>query len=198
MRIIGGIAGGTGLACPKGGRVRPTSDRVKESFFASLGDIRGWRVVDLFAGTGSLGLEALSRGAGSVAFVERDARSLAAARRNVDDVRTRFADQLSDVDVRLIRADVRRVPQLLQAWSGTVDLLLADPPYRPDRGEWGAADLVSDRQIALWAGEALLALEHDVRAALAWHPRAAWKLVKQRRFGSTMVSFARTAAERGR
>ena len=197
MRIIGGIAGGISLVCPKGGRIRPTSDRVKESLFATLGDIRGWRVVDLFAGTGSLGIEALSRGAAAVVFVERDRGALAGIRRNLDEVRGRFPDEFDAVDIRVLRADVRRVPGLLSPSGEAPDLVLADPPYRPASGEWGGGDLLGDPDIANWAGEALLAVEHDVRPPLAWYPHTPWTLIRQRRFGSTVLSFARTAVQGG-
>src|SRR5580765_298720 len=88
MRVIAGSAGGIRLAVPKHG-VRPTMDRVKAAIFSSLGDaIIGARVLDLFAGSGALGIEALSRGAASVLFVEEDRQSIAAIKKNIAKVRS--------------------------------------------------------------------------------------------------------------
>ena len=89
MRVVGGESRGRRLTAPVAKGVRPTSDRVRESIFDILGslvDLSGLRVVDLFAGTGALGIEALSRGAGSVTFVESDAAAVAAIRANLVDV----------------------------------------------------------------------------------------------------------------
>jgi 16S rRNA (guanine966-N2)-methyltransferase len=83
MRIVSGVAGGIRLHAPRGTVVRPTEDRVKESLFGALGDLSGARVLDLFAGTGALGLEALSRGAASVVFVERSRQVLPFLRDNI-------------------------------------------------------------------------------------------------------------------
>lgn len=146
--------------------------------------------MDLFAGTGALGIEALSRGAAAVTFVERDRGALEGIRRNLDEVRGHFPNAFDSVDIRVLRADVRRVPRLLDPSEGAADLVLADPPYQPARGECGGADLLGDPDIAKWAGDALLVVEHDVRTPLAWHPRTRWALLRQRRFGSTVLSFA--------
>src|SRR5436190_21269529 len=86
MRVISGIYGGRELVAPKGRATRPTQDRVREALFSILGDVGGLRVLDLFAGSGALGIEALSRGAASARFVDRDARAVAAIRRNLEAV----------------------------------------------------------------------------------------------------------------
>jgi 16S rRNA (guanine966-N2)-methyltransferase len=122
VRVIAGAAKGRRLVAPTGDGTRPTSDRVKESWFSSLQPVLpGARVLDLYAGSGALGLEALSRGASVVTFVEKDRKALAALRTNLDavglpgttvlarDVRTALAGDLADAPF---------------------DVVVADPPYR--------------------------------------------------------------------
>src|SRR5438445_6041525 len=123
MRVIAGRLGGRRLKAPRGRATRPTSDRVREAIFAMLADVEGARVLDLFAGTGALGIEALSRGAAHAVFVERDARALAALREN-----------LAALELGPDAAEVRRVEALAALRSArsakeTYDLLFIDPPY---------------------------------------------------------------------
>ncbi len=128
MRVIAGRFGGRRLVAPKGRTTtRPTSDRVREAIFSMLGDLgeeEDARVLDLFAGTGALGIEALSRGAARAVFVERDGAALAALRAN-----------LSALGLGEERAEVRRGEALAALRSAreraeTYDLVLIDPPYR--------------------------------------------------------------------
>jgi pantetheine-phosphate adenylyltransferase/16S rRNA (guanine(966)-N(2))-methyltransferase RsmD len=123
LRIIAGTAGGIRLTpVPKG--VRPTSDRVRESVFNSLGQFfDGGDVLDLYAGTGALGIEALSRGCERAVFVERDGRALAAIRENLQ--RAGFTDR-----AEVVRGDVGRVLDRLLAEGRLFYLIFADPPYR--------------------------------------------------------------------
>src|SRR2546421_9107716 len=86
MRVIGGTLGGRSLVAPRGRRTRPTPERVREALFSVLGDVEGLRVLDLFAGSGALGIEALSRGAAHATFVDDDERAAAAIRRNIEAV----------------------------------------------------------------------------------------------------------------
>ena len=122
MRVIGGRSRGRRLAAKLPDTVRPTSDRVRESIFdilGSRGGVEGLDVVDLFCGSGALGLEALSRGAASSTFVDRDPDALAAVRANLDAV------GLGDEPTTLVRAT-------LPGWLGgapSFDLALCDPPY---------------------------------------------------------------------
>lgn len=131
MRVIAGRFKGRRLQTPKGRAVRPTSDRVRESWLGAIGErVVGTRVLDLFAGSGALGLEALSRGADHVVFVEKARGALSALKANIDALGA--ADS-----VRVVRGDALRFARSLE--PGTFDLVLADPPY--DQGH--AAELVS-------------------------------------------------------
>ncbi len=118
MRIIAGRARGRTLSGPKGSGTRPMTDRVREALFSSLGDrVVEARVLDLYAGSGSLGLEALSRGARSVVFVERAREALTALRRNAAAV---------GLGGEIVADDVER---FLERTGGSFDLVFVDPPY---------------------------------------------------------------------
>lgn len=124
MRIVAGIHGGRRLSAPAGDTTRPTSDRVREALFSMLGPLGGERVLDLYAGTGALGLEALSRGAGSVVFAERDRRALAALRSNIE------ALGIAPETATLRALDAERVAREALANAEAYDLVFLDPPYR--------------------------------------------------------------------
>lgn len=148
MRIITGTARGARLKAPKGMETRPTSDRVKESLFSILGArVRGRRVLDLFAGTGSLGLEALSRGAARAVLVDRATEAV--LRDNA--AHTRLAGA-----ARVVRADVFRALARLSAEGETFDLVFCDPPY--GKGLWERALTALDAS-ALLAEDALVVVE---------------------------------------
>ena len=122
MRVVAGAARGRRLVAPKGLDVRPTTDRVKEAMFSSLQPLLpDARVLDLFAGAGGLGIEALSRGAASVTFVERARPALDALRRNLDTVGLPGAEVVGVDVARALRGPLPGAP---------FDLVLADPPYR--------------------------------------------------------------------
>jgi 16S rRNA (guanine966-N2)-methyltransferase len=124
MRIVAGQFGGRRLVVPKDSRVRPTADRVREAWMSILGEeLSGARVLDLFAGSGALGLEALSRGAASATFVELNPPSLRALDQNVA---TLGAEHL----VTVHRGDALRYAERLP--EGAFDIVLADPPYTID------------------------------------------------------------------
>jgi len=125
MRIVGGSAGGRRLVTPAGRNTRPTSDRVREGLFSSLGgDLAGRSFLDLYAGSGAVGLEAASRGAAPVTLVERDAKALHAVRENV------AALGFSQVDVR--NDDVTR---FLRGAATPFNVVFLDPPYADDVDE---------------------------------------------------------------
>jgi 16S rRNA (guanine966-N2)-methyltransferase len=119
MRVIAGRLGGRSLSAPRGLGTRPTSDRVREALFSILGDVTGAVVLDLYAGTGALGIEALSRGAERAVFVESARPALAVLRQNLRD--------LGLTGVATVLAQPVERARLLAEWS--FDLVLADPPY---------------------------------------------------------------------
>jgi 16S rRNA (guanine966-N2)-methyltransferase len=122
MRIIAGSRKGARILAPKGLDTRPTADRVREAAFNLVGPVDGAEVLDLFAGSGAMGLEALSRGAARVTFVEADRGAAATIVRNLDKLRLEGATVLREDAGRRLAAD---------AASGTrYDLVLIDPPYR--------------------------------------------------------------------
>ena len=189
MRIVSGKARGIRLQAPPGMAVRPTADRIKEAFFSILGNVSGFTVVDLYAGTGALGLEALSRGAAEVVFVERQSRHVRIIENNLAAVRQAMSQECGQT--RIVLGDVRQIPRLLPACRGRVDLILADPPYHPVHGEYGVVELLKDPGFADWAGpDAVLALEHAVDVILPWVPAGHWEPFQQRPYGVTMLSFA--------
>jgi 16S rRNA (guanine966-N2)-methyltransferase len=174
MRVVAGIAKGRRLITPDGVVTRPTTDRVRESLFNalySLDDaVDGARVLDLFAGSGALGIEALSRGAASVTFVERDWRALTALEHNLRS--TQFDDRAT-----IVRRDA--IDWIIHA-PGLFDLALCDPPYDFD----GWSGLVADLPAPL------AVLESD-RALDTFE---GWDVVRTRRYGGTVVSIIRRRA----
>jgi len=123
MRIISGICRGRKLISPKGMEIRPTSDRIKESVFNILGPrVKNALVLDLFAGTGALGLEALSRGAFRAVFVDKSAASCSIIQHNID--HCRFFGQS-----HVLRLDIFSRPLPLSVTSCSFDLVFVDPPY---------------------------------------------------------------------
>lgn len=149
MRIIAGEFRGRTLRPPPDRRTRPTADRVREAWFSILGeDVVGARVVDLFAGSGTLGLEALSRGASVVEFVERGRRALAVLRANI-------AALDAEDRVRVHRGDALQFAEALAA--DAFDIAVADPPYAGD----GARRLVASFTGHPFAR--ILAVEHHSR-----------------------------------
>ncbi|MAG29311.1 MAG: 16S rRNA (guanine(966)-N(2))-methyltransferase RsmD [Deltaproteobacteria bacterium] len=179
MRIIGGRLGGRDLgAVPDG--VRPTPDRVRESLFSSLGDVGGLRVLDLFAGTGALGLEAFSRGAATVVFVER-------SRRVARDLSRRLgALGLEDDDsIRLVAADARKaIGRMAKQGEPLFDLVLLDPPYAEGERE-AVIDALFDTQIL--ADRARVVVEGPKRHPLP--PRPGVRVVDERSYGDTLVTW---------
>jgi 16S rRNA (guanine966-N2)-methyltransferase len=124
MRIVAGRYGGRRLVAPKGDLTRPTADRVREAVFSALGPLDEARALDLYAGSGALGLEALSRGAAHVLFVERDRRALDALRRNLATL------QVAETDVEVRPGDARGALRTARARGEHYDLVFLDPPYR--------------------------------------------------------------------
>ena len=171
MRIVAGRFGGRRISAPPGQRTRPTSDRVREALFSILGPLAGERVLDLYAGSGALGIEALSRGAAEAVFVERDARAAAVLRENLSALGT-------DADVR--RADALAVLRDAAKRGETYDLVLCDPPYRqaPDLGE-----ALGEALVPVLADGARVVTESDRRAPLD----LPLPLTDERRYGDTLI-----------
>ncbi len=179
VRITAGRFGGLRLETLRGRAVRPTADRVKEALFSMLGPaLAGARVVDCFAGTGALGIEAASRGAARVTFVERDPRSLDLLRRNLE----RLPEP---VEARVVPEDALR-PDRWGREGLPADIILVDPPYRQGLGEALLAALAG----AAGSEGATVVLEHETGAAPG-HPR--WTVVRSRRYGDTTLTFYRSA-----
>ena len=157
MRIIAGQFKGRRLVAPDGRDVRPTSDRLRETLFNVLAqDVPGARILDGFAGTGALGLEALSRGAASVVFIERDARALKALTANVEACGARDACVI--IRDNFLTADLGVQPS--KGIDPPFDLVLLDPPYSIDVDE---AQRVVERAAALVAKAGRVVFEHSRR-----------------------------------
>ncbi len=184
VRIVAGVAGGRRLAVPPHG-TRPTSDRVREAVFSALvarRDLEGARVLDLYAGSGALGLEALSRGAAHVQFVESDRRAAGVLRRNIETLglggRGGTAAQVSAADVRaVLRGDPGQ----------PYDVVLVDPPYALDEEALGGVlnALVGGGWLA---PAALLVVERPAKAPTPAWPDGVFALT-QRRYGDTAVYY---------
>jgi 16S rRNA (guanine966-N2)-methyltransferase len=184
-RIIGGSAGGRRLQTPGGANTRPTSDRVREALFSSLeaalGSLQGLRFLDLYAGSGAVGLEARSRGAGVVTLVEHDRRTAALIRRNISSL------GLSRVDVLV--ASVSRT--LATPPVAPYDVVFLDPPYPLPDAEVDAALAALVHNGWLAAG-ALVALERGTRGAEPAWPEG---LVGERskKYGETTLWYGHAA-----
>jgi 16S rRNA (guanine966-N2)-methyltransferase len=184
VRVTGGALGGRRLRVPSTG-VRPSADRMRESLFASLGIFDGARVLDLYAGSGALGIEALSRGAASATFVDSSASSVSVLKKNL--VELAVLDR-----ARVIRDDVLRTLRRLARMGECFDLVLADPPYdseEPERllvepslrvllGKGGTLVLEFERRHSLPTPEGLIAID-------------------ERRYGDTAVARFAIAGDAG-
>ena len=181
IRIVAGDAGGRRLAVPPGDRTRPTSDRTREALFATLGslvELSGVRVLDLYAGSGAVGLEAVSRGAASAVLVDADARAAATARDNA--AALGFADRVT------VRRD--RVERFLAAEPEPAALVFADPPYTLGDDE---VDAMLARLAAGWlAPGAVVVVERSSRGRGPRWPDVT-KPVKQRRYGEGTLWYGR-------
>jgi 16S rRNA (guanine966-N2)-methyltransferase len=179
-RIIGGSAGGRRLHVPPGDETRPTSDRTREALFSALesllGSWAGLRVLDLYACSGAVALEALSRGAAAAVEVERDRRAAGVVRRNA-----------ATLGLPL-QVETRSVPTYLGAEPRPFDLVFLDPPYdlaeealQRDLTALGRGWLVED---------GVAVVERSSRARLAGWP-AGYRALRERRYGETVLAYAR-------
>ncbi|HEV2773766.1 MAG TPA: 16S rRNA (guanine(966)-N(2))-methyltransferase RsmD [Thermoleophilaceae bacterium] len=173
MRIVAGHLRGRRLTAPPGRGTRPTSDRVREALFSILGPLGGARVLDLFAGSGALGIEALSRGALHATFVDRDTRAVAAIERNL------AALQLDSATVH-----GRDAVTFLSAATGHWDLVFVDPPY-DEAARW--AEPLSRALTFLISDDARIVTESANRSPLTLE----LPLQVERVYGDTRIAIHR-------
>jgi 16S rRNA (guanine966-N2)-methyltransferase len=182
VRVVAGELGGRRLVAPAGSGTRPTADRVREATFNaldSMGAVDGAVVLDLFAGSGALGIEALSRGAARATFVERDRAALDALRSNLATCR------LGSDRAEVVVGDG---PVLVSGGrlAGPWDLVLLDPPYAFEG--WAALLSAVDGEVAV------------CESAAAVDPPAGWRLARSKRYGTTVVTICcreRASADEG-
>jgi 16S rRNA (guanine966-N2)-methyltransferase len=194
VRIVSGIARGRALFTPppKERTIRPTSDKAREALFSILGRVvDGAKVLDLFAGTGALGLEAFSRGAASVVFVDADPKARELIRRNISRL---FSDFSNDKTLQVLADDLSGTlwqDNLRRLAPQGFDLIFADPPYGQDLS---LATLVTLDKSPLLAENGMLVLEERFNIAL---PQQLLRLrqVDQRRYGETGLRFYQCPAE---
>jgi 16S rRNA (guanine(966)-N(2))-methyltransferase RsmD len=176
VRIVGGSLGGRVLRAPAGRDTRPTTEKVRQALFNILGEVEGDHILDLFAGSGALGIEALSRGAGHVTFVDGGKEALTAVRSNL--AQLGLTDRSEVIAGDAVKHAARLVPK--QPWR----VVFVDPPYASDL----AVKAVLALPVAHLAPGAVIVIEHDRRNA---PPDALGSLLRtdQRRYGDTMISF---------
>jgi 16S rRNA (guanine966-N2)-methyltransferase len=191
MRITGGIISGRVLQVPKAG-VRPTQDRVREALFASLAPrLPGARVLDLYAGTGALGLEAWSRGAATVVWVERDRRAYESLQANVQAL---CRDEAGGA-TQCLRMDVQRFLKRPPDDMGPFDLILADPPYKDDPGLARLGNALSEVK-----AHSMLTLSGLFAYELAGGGEGCfpgWRMVRSQKYGRTRVLIFAPQSEPG-
>jgi 16S rRNA (guanine966-N2)-methyltransferase len=178
MRIIAGTAGGRPLKAPPDG-LRPTMDRVKGAIFSSLGDLVPEAVVlDLFAGSGAMGIEALSRGAASAVFVDSNDRCTRCVKENL---------KMAGAEASVQTMDVYRYLENY-AGEGTFDIIFADPPYtkKPDDIDHAAALAVSEKLVAALKPSGLFVLEKQAAGNLK---ESLFELVRSKRYGGSEILY---------
>ncbi|RZS39299.1 16S rRNA (guanine966-N2)-methyltransferase [Herbihabitans rhizosphaerae] len=189
-RIVAGLAGGRRLDVPPGGGTRPTSDRVREALFSAIEaavDLDGARVLDLYAGSGALGLEALSRGAATATFVESNARAVTVLRRNV----SALGFDMLGSDAEVITGKVETV--LGRPAETSYDLVLADPPYAVADDALAAVLTLLSRNGWTVDGT-LVVVERDRRSGAPEWP-VPLRPSRTRRYGDTELHWAEHLTE---
>ena len=175
MRVSGGKGRGRKLRVPAGARVRPTSDKVKQALFNMLGDqVTGAMFLDLYAGAGGIGIEALSRGAGRVVFVDTSRESANCIRRNLDDMGLAEGAQVIQADVQAF----------LSNHGGPYDIVFLDPPYAMDLGP--LLEQIGDAGIV--KADTLVIAEHFKKQP---SPERAGRLIldRKKQYGDTVLAF---------
>ncbi|MCC6995287.1 MAG: 16S rRNA (guanine(966)-N(2))-methyltransferase RsmD [Deltaproteobacteria bacterium] len=190
MRISGGAARGRPLEAPRGDATRPTADRTRESVFNILGnqlDLSRARVLDVFAGSGALGLEAISRGAPSAVLVDHDAAAVAVMRRNL----TALGREAAGHPVRIVKDDAARAITRLAQTGDRFELCFLDPPY----AAVAALAAALARLPAVLAPGAVVVVEYDRRSPPTWPPGLSPEDVRE--YGDTRVAFLRAPSIEG-
>lgn len=173
MRVVAGELRGRRIEAPAGDRTRPTTDKVREAVFNALGSLEvldGATVLDLFAGSGAMGIEALSRGAARCTFVENDRAALAALRRNLDSLGLAGRSTV-------VAGDARTAARA----HGRVDVLIADPPYGDT--DWSGILAGADVSVAV------------LESGSPIGPPPGWETVRDKRYGRTYVAFLRAVSQ---
>jgi len=171
MRVIAGEYGGRELVAPRGRATRPTSDRVREALFSILGDVRDARVLDLYAGSGALGIEALSRGAAEATFVDSARAAVEAIRRNLGAL---------GIKGEVVAGPASRFLQHARKNARQYDLVFLDPPYRLASG---VGRELSVMLAAVLSSDARVIAESDRRSPLALD----LEVLDERRYGDTLI-----------
>ncbi len=171
MRVIAGVHRGATLVAPRGRETRPTGDRVREALFSILATVDGDRVLDLFAGSGALAVEALSRGAAEATLIDSSPLAIAAIRRNLETL---------GLDAEVRRTTASGFLQRARAAARQYDLVFVDPPYR-QASQLGPR--LTDALASVLAPEARVVAESDRRAPL----HLELPLLDERRYGDTLI-----------
>jgi len=182
MRVISGTSKGLRITAPKGNKVRPAADKVKGAIFNILGDLSEMKVLDLFAGSGSVGIEALSRGAQECVFVESDRHTASFIKRNLDHCGL-------DADGQILIMQVLPSIRLLSRKKRVFDILFVDPPY--DKG-WVNRTLALLEDSPLLHSHSQIVVEHSPRELP--QPKEALEIFDQRRYGQTIITFLKLKA----
>jgi 16S rRNA (guanine966-N2)-methyltransferase len=186
LSVCSGTAKGRILKCPKGTGVRPTSARVRQAIFSALADrVKGSSILDLYAGTGALGIEALSRGAAEAFFVELSPTCVRTIRENLEGAGLVHK-------ATILRGDVMRVLRDLSRQKRKFDLVMADPPYERKAGSGGETSLAEKTLKALGESDilrpnSLVVVEHPRRKTVLEIPEGL-KLLSVKKYGDTAVS----------
>ncbi|HEY6080834.1 MAG TPA: 16S rRNA (guanine(966)-N(2))-methyltransferase RsmD [Polyangiaceae bacterium] len=183
MRVVAGRLRGRALKAPAGDLTRPTGARVKEALFSILGDVQGASVLDLYAGSGALGIEALSRGASRAVFVEAARPALVCLRENLSKLGL-------EREAHVISSRVQAARAALSAHA-PFDLVLCDPPWRDVAA--ALVELVALAGSGLIAVTARIAVEHSAKEPLAFEPTSGLVIVDARSWGDTAVTFVTSA-----
>lgn len=181
MRIIGGEYKSRSIAMPRGVEMRPTQDKIREALFNILGDITGKKVLELFAGSGAFGIEAISRGAGSVTFVDNNFRCVQTIKSNLGSL------GIPDSRYNIVKADALKFPAKLAHNREEYDIIFLDPPYYRDMAKkclinMGSYDIVSP--------VGLVIVEHFKKDALGAELERL-VFIDERRYGDTLITILR-------